>query len=180
MFSYVTNTLVFLVYKDHSGKCQGNCMIVPWLLRLPRCQRANGVHLTSLQAACFPSHVSTLSILLCYHPPPRHVSSGLDHEAHVLCLTTHWQASWGTARPSSCRRRGQLQPFVLSHTPTLLNSLGAPTNQTVRDSHTALMTAVCRREKDRLDQSDFAGNHSMLFKVNVFVIYKKFPAWSFV
>lgn len=184
VFSYVTNTLVFLVYKDHSGKCQGNCMIVPWLLRLPRCQRANGVHLTSLQAACFPSHVSTLSILLCYHPP------ATPSKTCVL-----WSRSWGPHtlfNHSIGRQAGALlghpaagrgASFSLSSCPTpqhCWTHWAAPTNQTVRYSHTALITAVCRNEKDRLNQSDLAGNHGMLFKVNVFVIYKKFPAWSFV
>lgn len=141
-----------------------------------RIRRANTAHLRGLWAACFyPLHPPVLPLT---GDSLRHVSSGLENEAHRLFKPLHWQASLGhcTTMPSSLRERGQLcqdRAECWTHWAPL-------TNQTVPGSQTALITAVCRNEKDRMNQSDLSGNHSMLFKVNVFVIYKKFPAWSFV
>lgn len=136
-----------------------------------------------LPLQCFPSFPSSyvtthLSFL------KRHPSFGLENEAHRLHLD-HFYG--GPARPldghpvtvsgssialSSCS--------IPQKQRRLLNSWGYTDKSDLHGSHTALITAVCRNAKDRVNQSDLAGNHSMLFKVNVFVIYKKFPAWSFV
>lgn len=114
----------------------------------------------------------------------RHPSFGLEKEGHRLCLN---HSNGGPARPlhgHPAPSRGASFALSSCSTPPNRGDFWTPgatlTNQTVRGSHAALITAVCRSAKDRVNQSDLAGNHSMLFKVNAFVIYKKFPAWSFV
>lgn len=150
---------------------------------LPRCQGSKRVHFASLWAGCllplqcFPSFPS--SYVTIHLPFPKtHSSFGLENEAHRLCLN-HFNG--GPARPLHRHPDpGRVSSFGLSSCSTPQNrgdfwTPGATrTNQAVRGFHTALITAVCRNAKDRVNRSDLAGNHRMLFKVNVLWFIKNF------
>lgn len=112
----------------------------------------------------FPSSYVTTHLPL----PPRHVLWSRAWGPHTLFNhSIGRQAGALLGHPAA----GRGASFSLSSCPTPQNCWthwAAPTNQTVCYSHTALITAVCRNEKDRLNQSDLAGNHSMLFKSECF------------
>ena len=128
-------------------------MIVPWPLRLTWCQK--GKYSSSYQSGgcLFP-----LQCFCPFHPPVlsptchclRHMSSGLENEAHILCLNhSIGRPAWGPAQPSSLRKSGQLHLFLSFHTSKqrrVLNSLGSTDKKTMFDSHTALITAVCNKK----------------------------------
>lgn len=152
-------------------------MIVSWPQRFPRYQKGKYSPSHGSVGCLFPSSPPSSATTHRPFPKPCVLWSG-EWNPETLFKPLQWQASLGhcTTMPSSLRARGQLcqnRAECWTHWAPL-------TNQTVPGSQTALITAVCRNEKDRMNQSDLSGNHSMLFKVNVFVIYKKFPAWLFV
>lgn len=152
-------------------------MIVSWPQRLPRYQKGEYIPSHGFVGCLFPS--SPPSSATTHRPFPKTCVLGSgEGSPQILFKPLHWQASLGhcTSMPSSLRGRDQL----CQHRAECWTHWAPLTNQTAPGSQTALITAVCRNEKDRMNQSDLSGNHSMLLKMNVFVIYKKFPAWSFV
>lgn len=146
-------------------------------------RRANTVHLTSLLAACFPPMFPSSNVTTHLPFPKTYVLWSGGGSPHTLFKPLHWQAILGHCTAIQPQEEGPDSPFpFVSHSKTgeCWTHWASLTNQTMCGSHTALITAVCRNEEDRTNQSDLPGNHCRLFKLNVFVIYKKFPAWSFV